>query len=78
MMSCVLGQIPESMMRRAEGSSLKYFGVLVVQRALNWTGGASSKDSIRSVTRVRRLENTIGEACGNNEFFDLVRQLLEF
>lgn len=78
MMSCVLGPIPESMMRRAEGSGLKYFRVEGGQRALNWPGGASSKASIRSVRRVRRLDNIISAADGHNEFFDLVRRLLAF
>lgn len=79
MMSCVLGPIPDSMIRRADGSGQKYFmRVKGGRRALNWPGGASSKASIRSVRKVQSLEDIIRCADGHADFFDLVRRLLAF
>lgn len=79
MMSGVLGPIPDSMIRRADGSGQKYF----IRRkggrkALNWPGGASSKASIRSVRRVQALKDIIGGPQQHSPFFDLVRSLLAF
>lgn len=78
MMSCVLGPIPEWMMRRAEKSKKKYFRVKGGRCALNWPKGASSEASIQSVQRVQSLWNIIRCSDGHNEFFDLVKRLLTF
>lgn len=79
MMSGVLGPIPDSMIRRADGSSQKYFSRLDCGRmALNWPAGASSKDSIRSVRRVQALKDIIRCSAAHANFFDLVAKLLAF
>lgn len=78
MMSCVLGPIPEWMMRRAEKSKKKYFRVKGGRCALNWPRGASSEASIQSVQRVQSLWDIIRCSDEHNEFFDLVKRLLAF
>lgn len=75
MMSCVLGPMPESMIRRADRYGQKYFARRPGgRRALNWPGGASSKASIRSVRHVQPLPDIIS----HENFLDLVRRLLAF
>lgn len=78
MMSCVLGPIPEWMMRRAEKSKKKYFRVKGGRCALNWPKGASSEASIQSVQRVQSLWNIIRCSDDHKDFFDLVKRLLAF
>lgn len=79
MMSGVLGPIPDSMIRRADGSGQKYFNRgKGGRRALNWPAGASSKASVRSVRGVQSLKELIRSPDGHSNFFDLVRRLLSF
>lgn len=79
MMSHVLGPIPDSMIRRADGSGQKYFSRHPSgRRKLNWPGGASSKASIRTVRRIQSLKDIIRRSEAHPNFFDLVRRLLAF
>ena len=79
MMSGVLGPIPDSMIRRADGSGQKYFiRSKGGRRALNWPGGASSTASVRSVRKVQSLQDIIRGHDAHSNFFDLVRRLLAF
>lgn len=79
MMSVVLGPIPQAMIHRAHSSSREYFrtkkGGAV---ALNWPGGATSKASLRSVRRVKRLADIVRDGDGASHFLDLLRRLLAF
>lgn len=79
MMSGVLGPIPDSMIRRADVASQKYFRRLASGRkALNWPAGASSKQSIRTVRRIQSLKDIIHGPEAHANFFDLVARLLVF
>lgn len=79
MMKGVLGPIPESMIRRADIASQKYFRRHSGGRkTLNWPEGASSKQSIRSVGRVQALKDIIRCPEAHANFFDLVARLLSF
>lgn len=79
MMSGVLGPIPDSMIRRADVASQKYFRRLSSGgKALNWPGGASSKQSIRMVRKIQSLKDIIHGPKAHANFFDLVGRLLSF
>ncbi|XP_031405116.1 serine/threonine-protein kinase AFC3 isoform X2 [Punica granatum] len=61
MMERVLGPLPEHMIVRASQGAEKYFRR---QSRLNWPEGASSRESIRAVTKLNSLQKLISRYAG--------------
>lgn len=77
MMERVLGPIPEHMIRRTKSSASKYF-----RRGarLNWPEGAESRDSIKAVRKLGRLQDIVSRQLEYERapLIDLLYNLLEY
>lgn len=80
MMEQVLGPIPESMAKKVNRQTEKYF----VRGRLNWPEGAQSRKNIRSVRKLSDLKSHIQELGEPSvrphldSFIDLVRGMLQY
>ncbi|KAF6137207.1 hypothetical protein GIB67_030971 [Kingdonia uniflora] len=76
MMERVLGPLPPHMLKRVDRHAEKY----VKRGKLYWPEGAVTRESIRSVTKLPRLQNLIMEHVDNSggEFINLLQSLLKY
>ncbi|KAL9266274.1 Serine/threonine-protein kinase AFC2-like protein [Drosera capensis] len=76
MMERVLGPLPEHMMRRADRHAAKY----VKDGRLNWPHGAVSRESIRAVQKLPRLQNLVMHHVDHSagDLIDLLQGLLQY
>ncbi|XP_030946163.1 serine/threonine-protein kinase AFC3 isoform X4 [Quercus robur] len=77
MMERVFGPLPEHMIRRADKGAEKYF-----RRGLrlNWPEGAVSRESIRAVNKLHRLQDLVSQHVESSRFSltDLLNGLLMY
>ncbi|KAJ6845268.1 serine/threonine-protein kinase AFC2 isoform X1 [Iris pallida] len=76
MMERVLGPLPQHMLRRADRQAEKY----VRKGQLHWPEGASSRDSIKAVSKLLRLQNLVMEHVDHSagDLIDLLHGLLNY
>ncbi|KAM7250673.1 hypothetical protein ACFE04_022556 [Oxalis oulophora] len=74
MMERVLGPLPPLMLKRADRHAQKY----IRKGRLDWPEGATSRESIKSVTKLPRLQNLIMQHVDNSggDLIDLLQGLL--
>ncbi|XP_078429451.1 serine/threonine-protein kinase AFC1 isoform X2 [Wolffia australiana] len=77
MMERVLGPMPQHMMNKADRASEKYF-----RRGarLNWPEGANSRESLRAVLKLPRLQNLVMQHVDHSagDLIDLLQGLLRY
>lgn len=76
MMERVLGPIPEHMLRRVDRHAEKY----VRRGRLDWPEGATSRESIKAVTKLPRLQNVVMHHVDHSagDLIDLLQGLLRY
>ncbi|XP_074294661.1 serine/threonine-protein kinase AFC2-like isoform X3 [Silene latifolia] len=76
MMERVLGSLPQHMLKRADRHAEKY----VRRGRLDWPDGATSRDSLRAVTKLPRLQNLVMQHVDHSggDFIDLLQGLLRY
>ncbi|KAG0542840.1 hypothetical protein BDA96_02G138500 [Sorghum bicolor] len=76
MMERVLGPLPRHMLERADQHAEKY----VRRGRLNWPEGAATKESIRAVLKLPRLQNLVMQHVDHSagDFIDLLKRLLAY
>lgn len=76
MMEKALGALPEHMLKRADRHSEKY----IRRGRLNWPEGATSRESIRAVQRLPRIQNVVMQHVDHSagDLIDLLQGLLEY
>ncbi|KAI3435152.1 Protein kinase domain-containing protein [Psidium guajava] len=76
MMEKVLGLLPQHLLKRADRHAEKY----VKRGRLDWPEGATSRDSIRAVLKLPRLQNLIMQHVDHSagDLIDLVQGLLRY
>ncbi|XP_074274388.1 serine/threonine-protein kinase AFC2-like isoform X2 [Silene latifolia] len=76
MMERVLGPLPDPMLRRADRHAEKY----IRRGRLNWPEGATSRDSIKAVLKLPRLQNIVMQHVDHSagELIDLLQALLQY
>ncbi|KAF7123438.1 hypothetical protein RHSIM_Rhsim12G0039100 [Rhododendron simsii] len=76
MMERVLGPIPEHMLRRVDRHAEKY----VKRGRLDWPEGATSRDSIKAVMKLPRLQNLVMHHVDHSagDLIDLLQGLLRY
>lgn len=76
MMERVLGPLPQHMLRKADRHADKY----IRRGRLNWPEGATSRDSIKAVTKLPRLQNLVMEYVDHSagDLIDLLQGLLRY
>ncbi|XP_024933950.1 serine/threonine-protein kinase AFC1 isoform X2 [Ziziphus jujuba] len=76
MMERVLGPLPQNMLKRAERHAEKY----VKRGRLDWPEGAASRDSIKAVLKLPRLQNLIMQHVDHSagDLIDLLQALLRY
>ncbi|XP_038692797.1 serine/threonine-protein kinase AFC2-like isoform X2 [Tripterygium wilfordii] len=76
MMERVLGPLPPHMLKRADRHAEKY----VRRGRLDWPEGATSRESIRAVLKLPRLQNLVMQHVDHSagELIDLLQGLLRF
>ncbi|OAY65334.1 Serine/threonine-protein kinase AFC2 [Ananas comosus] len=76
MMERVLGPLPQRMLKRADRHVEKY----IRRGRLNWPEGAISRDSIKAVLRLPRLQNLVMQQVDHSagDFIDLLQSLLRY
>ncbi|VFQ95608.1 unnamed protein product [Cuscuta campestris] len=76
MMEKVLGPMPSSMLKRVDRSAEKY----VRKGMLDWPEGASSRDSIRAVQKMPRLQNLVMQHVDHSagDLISLLQGLLRY
>ncbi|KAF5746537.1 serine/threonine-protein kinase AFC2-like [Tripterygium wilfordii] len=76
MMERVLGPLPQHMLKRADRHAEKY----VRRGRLDWPDGATSRESIRAVLKLPRLQNLVMQHVDHSagELIDLLQGLLRF
>ncbi|CAA7389573.1 unnamed protein product [Spirodela intermedia] len=77
MMERVLGPMPQHMVNRADRGSEKYFRRGI---RLNWPEGASSRESMRAVWKLPRLQNLVMQHVDHSagDLIDLLQGLLRY
>ncbi|MQM13687.1 hypothetical protein Taro_046616 [Colocasia esculenta] len=77
MMEKVLGPLPQQMVNRADRSAEKYFRRGV---RLNWPEGAASRESMRAVWKLPRLQNLVMQHVDHSagDLIDLLQGLLRY
>ncbi|XP_026445073.1 serine/threonine-protein kinase AFC3-like isoform X2 [Papaver somniferum] len=81
MMERVFGPLPEHMARKADRGAEKYFRTSRRGTRLNWPEGAVSRESIRAVKKLDRLEDIVSQyvdCSWKSLFTDLLHRLLEY
>mmetsp|Transcript_43947 Transcript_43947/g.73193 ORF Transcript_43947/g.73193 Transcript_43947/m.73193 type:complete len:341 (+) Transcript_43947:162-1184(+) len=79
MMEAVLGPIPEEMIRSSDRHCHKYFRRDV--RELNWPEGASSRESVRAVRKMFKLQDTLvseGRTKAHKDMVELLKGMLAY
>ena len=76
MMERVFGPLPYHMLKRADRHSEKY----VRKGRLNWPEGCASRDSMKAVMKLPRLQNLVMQNVDHSggEFIDLLQGLLRY
>ncbi|XP_010552100.1 PREDICTED: serine/threonine-protein kinase AFC2 isoform X2 [Tarenaya hassleriana] len=76
MMERVLGTFPQHILKRADRHAEKY----VRRGRLDWPGGATSRDSLKAVLKLPRLQNLIMQQVDHSagELINLLQGLLRF
>ncbi|XP_008807470.2 serine/threonine-protein kinase AFC2 isoform X1 [Phoenix dactylifera] len=76
MMERVLGPLPQHMLKRIDGHAEKYFR----RGRLNWPEGAASRESIRAVQKLLRLQNLVMQHVDHSagDLIDLLQGLLRY
>lgn len=76
MMERVLGPLPQHMLKRADRHAEKY----VKRGRLDWPDGASSRESIKAVTKLPRLQNLVMRHVDHSagDIIDLLQGLLRY
>ncbi|KAK9675510.1 hypothetical protein RND81_11G011500 [Saponaria officinalis] len=76
MMERVLGPLPDPMLRRADRHAEKY----IRRGRLNWPEGATSRESIKAVLKLPRLQNVVMDHVDHSagELIDLLQGLLQY
>ncbi|CAL5080141.1 unnamed protein product [Urochloa decumbens] len=76
MMERVLGPLPRHMLERADQHAEKY----VRRGRLNWPEGATTRESIRAVLKLPRLQNLVMQHVDHSagDFIDLLKRLLAY
>ncbi|XP_073007607.1 serine/threonine-protein kinase AFC2-like isoform X1 [Typha latifolia] len=76
MMERVLGPLPYNMLRRADRHAEKY----IKRGRLNWPEGAGSRESMKAVTKLPRLQNLVMDHVDHSagDLIDLLRGLLRY
>ncbi|KAJ1288969.1 hypothetical protein BS78_02G129700 [Paspalum vaginatum] len=76
MMERVLGPLPRHMLERADQHAEKY----VRRGRLNWPEGATTRESIRSVLKLPRLQNLVMQHVDHSagDLIDLLKRLLAY
>nr|GMD96843.1 serine/threonine-protein kinase AFC2-like isoform X2 [Ipomoea batatas] len=76
MMERVLGPLPLHMLKRADRHAEKY----VKRGRLDWPEGATSRDSIKSVMKLPRLQNLVMQHVDHSagDLIDLLQGLLRY
>ncbi|XP_047310490.1 serine/threonine-protein kinase AFC2-like isoform X3 [Impatiens glandulifera] len=76
MMERVLGPIPQHMLKRADRNAEKY----VRRGRLDWPEGAASRESIRAVQKLLRLQNLVMQHVDHSagELINLVQGLVRY
>ncbi|CAN6448246.1 unnamed protein product [Victoria cruziana] len=77
MMERVLGPIPQHMVKRADRHAIKYFRP---GPRLDWPEGAASRESLRAVWKLPRLQNLVMKHVDHSagELIDLLQGLLRY
>ncbi|RWW39397.1 hypothetical protein BHE74_00055283 [Ensete ventricosum] len=76
MMERVLGLLPQHMLKRADRHAEKY----IRRGRLNWPEGATSRESIKAVQRLPRLQNIVMQHVDHSagDAIDLLQGLLRY
>jgi len=76
MMERVLGPLPRHMLERADQHADKY----IRRGRLNWPEGATTRESIRAVLKLPRLQNLVMQHVDHSagDFIDLLKRLLAY
>lgn len=76
MMERVLGPLPQHMLKRMDRSAKKY----VKNGRLDWPEGATSKESVKAVIKLPRLQNLVMPRVDHSsgDLIDLLQGLLRF
>ena len=76
MMERVLGPLPQHLLRRADWHAGKY----VRRGRLEWPEGAASRESIKAVSKLPRLQNLVMQHVDHSagDFIDLLKGLLKY
>ncbi|XP_048502408.1 serine/threonine-protein kinase AFC2 isoform X2 [Beta vulgaris subsp. vulgaris] len=76
MMERVLGPVPDHMLRRADRHAEKY----IRRGRLNWPEGATSRESIKAVLKLPRLQNLVMQHVDHSagDLIDLLQGLLHY
>ncbi|XP_073003443.1 serine/threonine-protein kinase AFC2-like isoform X2 [Typha latifolia] len=76
MMERVLGPLPQHMLKKADRHAEKY----IRRGGLNWPEGASSRESIRAVLKLPRLQNLVMQHVDHSagDLIDLLQHLLKY
>ncbi|XP_019707991.1 serine/threonine-protein kinase AFC2 isoform X3 [Elaeis guineensis] len=76
MMERVLGPLPQHMLKRADRHSEKY----IRKSRLNWPEGATSRESIRAVQKLPRLQNLVMQHVDHSagDLIDLLQGLFKY
>ncbi|XP_064947431.1 serine/threonine-protein kinase AFC2-like isoform X3 [Musa acuminata AAA Group] len=76
MMERVLGPLPQNMLKRADRHAEKY----VRRGRLNWPEGAASRESIKAVQKLPRLQNIVMQHVDHSagDAIDLLQGLLRY
>ncbi|KAL8142441.1 hypothetical protein V2J09_015473 [Rumex salicifolius] len=76
MMERVLGPLPEHMLRKVDRHAEKY----TKRGRLNWPEGATSRDSIRAVQKLPRLQNWVMQSVDHSagDLIDLLQGMLQY
>ncbi|XP_065874042.1 serine/threonine-protein kinase AFC2-like isoform X1 [Euphorbia lathyris] len=76
MMERVLGQLPQHMLRRTDRHAEKY----IRRGRLDWPEGATSRESIKAVTKLPRLQNIVMQHVDHSagDIIDLLQGLLRY
>ncbi|WOL01360.1 serine/threonine-protein kinase AFC2 isoform X1 [Canna indica] len=76
LMERVLGPLPSNMLRLADRDAEKY----IRRGRLNWPDGATSRESMKAVLKLPRLQNLVAQHTGHctADFIDLLQGLLRY
>lgn len=76
MMERVLGPLPQHMLRRSDRHAEKY----VRRGRLDWPDGATSRESIKAVMKLPRLQNIVMQHVDHSagDIIDLLQGLLRY